>query len=232
MLFNRRHLSVLCLAIVAVLSLIGLRYCNAQVSTSQDLIRVTPIEPEVPVIRILVKQLYQIRTKIQLAINNPNDLDKLDFSLPGDAGYGDSPELEVFNPDGKVKAHPLNQAVLERATGIQGTKALFNLRRIEESDQTIQETLYAVIPDVTEKACQDYVRHTIFVGSDGEKRLPPILELPSSITLAPDISKVLTDSVPLPNVRTCFQGAEKRIFLFFPLGKRLKRAGSSEWQTP
>lgn len=57
------------------------------------------------------------------------DFNKLDFSLPDDPGFGDDPENEFFNPQGKYKAIPMPQDLIDELSSVKNTRLIFNVRR-------------------------------------------------------------------------------------------------------
>ena len=120
-----------------------------------------------------------------------SDFIGMDFSLPGDRGFGDDPDNEFFNSSGRFKAQQLNQDHLV-------IKPLFNVRRhftkiaTQPSIGTKESVgLYAIIPlDIN---CS---------SSD------------ASIQVAPNNHEIVTD------VRTlygCHRASDGLSYYFFPL---------------
>lgn len=94
-------------------------------------------------------------------LNTIEQLQSIDFSLPGAADYGDDPRNEFFNPLGPFKANILS---LEHGE----SPPVFNLRQVAWNNRSTPEarnqqitTLYAIIP-VT-RSCTPL---EVFVASD------------------------------------------------------------------
>lgn len=85
---------------------------------------------------------------------SPADFTRLDFSSPGDPSYGDDPTYEVFNPEGKIKAHSLEKSdLLYRMTGTKGARPIFNVRRFMRPNGDVAEGIFAIVPNMREEEC-------------------------------------------------------------------------------
>lgn len=82
-----------------------------------------------------------------------SDFEKIDFSLPGDSGFGDDVENEFFNPEGTFRATPIPQDLIDSLSSKKNTRLIFNLRksyfRPEEGDfpPHFITALTVIIPD-------------------------------------------------------------------------------------
>jgi hypothetical protein len=115
----------------------------------------------------------------------------LDFSLPGDEGFGDDSDPEFFNPSGRFKARQLSQDHL-------AIKPIFNVRRhltkiANSTSMNLKESvgLYAIIP--LDIKCS---------GSD------------ESIVVAPDNHVIITDT---RTIHGCQRSSDGQAYYFFPL---------------
>jgi len=87
-----------------------------------------------------------------------DDFEKIDFSFPGDRGYGDNPKWEFFNPEGIFKAPLIPQDLLDRVTTEKGTRPVFNVRSTTDPEAVFElslppgtrtEHLYIIIPNIS-----------------------------------------------------------------------------------
>ncbi len=90
-----------------------------------------------------------------------DDFEKLDFSMPADASYGDAAEFEVFNPFGPFNAERLPDWKQNSEMFTSATKAVFILRRTnndQSSGPAISDHLIAVLTDLNKEGCEKHRR--------------------------------------------------------------------------
>lgn len=155
----------------------------------------------------------------------PEDFEKIDFSLPGDPSYGDDPENEFFNPDGKFKAQPITQENIDFWAKEKNTRVVFNIRRHIENkgdgnirmNGTVIDRLVYFIPNVKE-SCIEYIPNT---NADIIKGIP--------FETAADNHSIVDDGYYFEGcVRT--QNREK-VFMFVVLATRYKLPNDENWIT-
>lgn len=106
-----------------------------------------------------------------------DDFEKLDFSMPADASYGDAAEFEVFNPFGPFNAQRLPDWKQNSEMFTPATKTVFILRRIindPSSEPAISDHLIAVLTDLNKEGCEKHRRLN-----------SPVLRLSSPFNLTP-----------------------------------------------
>lgn len=130
------------------------------------------------------------------------DFEKIDFSLPGDPGFGGDPENEFFNPEGKFKAPPIPQEVIDDLTTVKNTRLIFNLRGwlnrvLYESTGSVPpkefEVLVVIIPNVVPKC--------LLPGSKVYAWYERSLKKQEKIDIAPDNKTVVEDKKLMSGMR-------------------------------
>lgn len=83
-----------------------------------------------------------------------SSIQQLSFSTPENTDFGTAPDNEFFNPEGKFKAEPIPQEVMDSLTTIKGTRPLFNIRAFHLDDDGAMGFpiydfmyLYVIIPN-------------------------------------------------------------------------------------
>ena len=101
---------------------------------------------------------------------NVEDFEKLDFSIPGEAGYGDNPKLEVFNPDGPFKAplykgHIIHPQDFKESTEPDSRVMFVRVRQKfgTQSDIKFRDSIYGVVTNIKNQACLTYPYIKTFV---------------------------------------------------------------------
>ena len=172
----------------------------------------------------VIGPLTHLRQKLQSQNTQPNDLDKLDFSLAAEQ----DPPHPKFMTASPLFARLPTPGDLKKVTNAARPRLVFNLRRVTDSSGTITDSLYAIVPDVLEKACTDYVHGALI---ETPKVPPAYQQAPFPITLAPDNHQPITDPAPLPRKPAqCIKSADNSLYLFVFLAQRTKPAGSNQWQ--
>ncbi|HYD18333.1 MAG TPA: hypothetical protein VEF76_07635 [Patescibacteria group bacterium] len=149
------------------------------------------------------------------------DLEKLHFG-----GVSDKvdPAYAVFNPDGRIKFRPLmgawiDQATLDRVTTAKNMRLYYSLRRQTDASGTT-DTLFAVIPNPTEKFCRLTrlslkAKQQLTFAADNTK---PVAEAPGTFT---------GEALLRPS---CILSTDNRLYWFAPLASRFLAPGGTMWQ--
>lgn len=134
----------------------------------------------------------------------PEDFEKVDFSIPGEKGFGDNANNEFFNPDGPFKFLPIEQAKIDAESTKQNNKPMFNLRRSVETRGQIRDTLFMMIPYAK---CRPDNKYSIFVFDDNRKIVGDTQPLPQCFFalknkfiregVLPDKKKVIFHAIPI-----------------------------------
>jgi hypothetical protein len=172
-----------------------------------------------PVFYVQVK-MKMLQTGLAAALNQRNitlaDLDKLSFdTAPTTDPYN------VFNPQGKINYAPqdgkwLDQSLIDKMTTKKGTPLVYNLRRVPDSGG-INETLYAVIPNIAPANCG---------AGAGNKDL----RVKSSIVIESDNHTIVDDAPGMPIIDIgCLHTPDQKVVWLYKLRTRYKRTGHDKW---
>jgi hypothetical protein len=165
---------------------------------------------------------------------NPGDFEKLDFSIPGDHGFGSNPEYEVFNPNGKFRIPADQQAfkhyqdLVDSVTNHKNVRDIFNLRRSIAADGTITDALYKILSDVKPQACADEAAHIVDMGT--QRHPAASLPLPEAFKIMPDNHTIVVDPSPVPIHSVCLQASDGKLYTFRWICARFKKLGDGTWQ--
>lgn len=152
---------------------------------------------------------------------NLEDFEKIDFSLPGDTGFGDDPENEFFNPKGKFKAVPIPQELINQLTTVKNTRPIFNIRRsvdtLPETDLprgTTIDYLTLIIPNMKER-CVEIIDEVNGVTHD-------------EIKMSSNNHSIVKDDTALS---ACVHTTDKKHRYFFThLTHRIRLSGEDKWR--
>jgi hypothetical protein len=169
-----------------------------------------------------------LRDKVLYGDFKLDDYEKLDFSLPGDPGFGSKPEFEIYNPDGNFRI-TYHQESIDEVTTKPNTREIYNIRRTVESDGTVKDLFYKFIPDVTLKACTEDASRVI--DSRTEQHPAPFSPLPNAFVFAPDNHEVVIDPLPVPSEGACLKASDGKLYSHSVFGMRFKKPGMSKWES-
>ena len=153
----------------------------------------------------------------------PDDFEKLDFSLPEDEGFGDNPQYEIYNQDGPFKLHPDSHQLNfypKLARGLaKKLQPSFTLYRDNSKKELIADTLYGVVPDITKEICDRAQKQISLEG-------PPPTEPVQNGAIVPPAN--LT-GMAYSSYICILDTRSKRYYLFESIASRVKSAGG-KWQ--
>lgn len=193
--------------------------------------------PSRPLIDALqASQLKKLHEGFHKAIDegriNLDEWEKLDFTQPGETGFGDNLEYEVFNPksprsiliDGKPTFPLIPQDMLDKITKQPEQKVIFNLRRVtyklEEGDgggDITLDVLVTVIPYVNPVYCSDPTqRYGLHI------KPPSVHVLEREDNLRP-----VSDGYG-PAVLSCNQFNADYAYYFLPFARRVRVSSGDE----
>ncbi len=210
--FNRRHLSNFSIAaFTLILAAMFMWQSLAKVSQAQQ--RTNVVNEWTATLRTLLKS-HKLR---------PEEFENIDFSLPGDPGYGDDPDNEFFNPAGRFKAQPMPQEEIDYWATAKNTRLVFNIRRhiADTSDDgfirigtTVDQLVY-FIPNVKDSC----IEFTTDNNVDVMKGAP--------FKTKPDNHEIVDDGYYFNGcVRT---KNRERVYMFYVLATRYKQPQSNNW---
>jgi hypothetical protein len=172
-----------------------------------------------PIFYIQTKMRF-LRTGVTAAMNRRSvtleDFDKLDFSPAASTN-----PYNVFNPNGKVGYKPndgawIDQATVDAVTTRKGTPLVYNLRRTKDSKGTL-EVLYAMIPNISPKACG---------AAAGNKDYSSR----SEIAIEPDNHTIVDDPPGMPVIEMgCLHTPGNKIVWMYQIKLRYMRNGDNRW---
>lgn len=134
----------------------------------------------------------------------PEDFEEIDFSMPGEKGFGDNAKNEFFNPNGPFKFVPIEQEKIDSESTKQNNKPMFNLRRDVEIRGQVRDTLFVMIPYAK---CTPDNKYSIFVLDDNRTVVGDTRPLPQCFFalknkfiregIMPDKQKVIFHAIPI-----------------------------------
>lgn len=161
----------------------------------------------------------------QAGLFNVDEFERIDFSLPEDAAYGDDPNNEFFNPGGTFKALPIPQRLLNDVSEGEQGNIFFNIRRGVEKGNADSlpadlevDTLFAIIPNLKLRKCNNI---NVIGKGDPEAGIPFKIERDNHI--------VVSDGF---HFKGCtYTHDRKHVYLFFPIFERYRGIGHDEWKS-
>jgi len=166
----------------------------------------------------------------------PSEFEKIDFSLPGDPGYGDDPAYEFFNPAGRFKASPIPQKLIDTITTKKHVRLIFNLRRVKVNHDSISTNGLSLSSSESDILLGDFESLQVIVPhikSDVCKKWPAIGARPSDEHLVFDLGldnqKAVED---LSTLLGCVKNKKDGQIYYFSrsLGTRYKPTQASDWK--
>lgn len=142
-----------------------------------------------------------------------NDFERLDFSLPGDAEYGDNPAFEFFNPQSIFHVRPYSEYLphfIDQATTVATPRVIVNLRRSVRPDGRTLDALYAIVPNIKKDKC-------LRIQSLG------------SLKIEKNNSVVVEDKSFLKSGCVAEEKTPDRVYLFVPFFSRHRQTATDNW---
>lgn len=116
-----------------------------------------------------------IKSAIKAGRFRPDDFEKLDFSLPDGANYGDNPEFEIFNPYGPFRARVYPDFTKLDGVFSKNSRVFFILRRSKDSNgRRIVDQLFGIVTGVDKDICR--YRQEVIPQLSGDFNLTPSTE--------------------------------------------------------
>jgi len=149
---------------------------------------------------------------------NLDEFEKIDFSKPGDPDFGDDPQNEFFNKEGRFGSFPFrypDQEGLDAITEENGVRIIFNVRRHTMENGTQIDNLYAIIPKIDRKQLSLYQETKVDFPLEVRK----------------NNHSVVIDSGPLNlNTGGLVLTQDNSVYVFILIYWRVKHPGDSAWQ--
>jgi len=165
-----------------------------------------------------------LRKALRSGAIKAEDFEKLDFSMPGDPAYGDNPDYEVFNPEGKIKARPVGQGLMDMVMTVKGVRPIYNIQRFLFDGTKLRDDLVLLIPNATDNS-----RKNLCSPSPKSKILP--------VPVSTDNSKPtdIIDTVKLngeAGYAGCTLGDDGRMYYIYIISQRYGNTEAPGWNTP
>ena len=186
-------------------------------------------EPGYPALSLAADELFNIRKAILKSNIAPSDFERLVLASPSNASKDQISNMEVFNPEGSIRARLVNQRNLDSVTKVVNTEILYNVRRLVNADGSIEDTLFAIIVNPTLAACEDHANNTFVSGLNNQNHFLPTLLITDNIDIKENNASVVSDRHKIPNNSVCIQTPENKMYFFFPLLTRFKTSESEKW---
>ena len=123
----------------------------------------------------------------------------------------------------RITLPPIHIKYVRGLTSKKHPRIVYNLRRIKTGSGGMRDTLYAILPDVTEQACASYKK-----AGHGTGR--PYVVSARPVKIAPNMKIILEDDPPLPAGISCIKTPDDRMLFMMALTTRVKKPGQDEWQ--
>lgn len=156
------------------------------------------------------------------------DLEKISFALPEDAGFGARPDYEFFNPAGKIAQREWGKggyfgSDVEALADERNSRFIFNIWRYEADDGGVTDYLVALLP----------LKHTVY--SMGLRRTLLINLFGEDVNIIPDPaadnSTIVIDRInKSPPQGASFPQMGRQAYAVLVLLKRAKKAAGAAWE--